>query len=137
MPRNRTKPPAPLDMTALAESVNRMADVIERALAAHIAAFTTASIEAPTSTLLAVRHLTVEHLGRWVEIPGRPQRPGSVPEPSVEAVAGRLVGIRAGQLKPPHNGVPTRVLVLQQGSHIGPNELTVDRPVNVGHRDWS
>lgn len=91
----------------------------------------------PTPDVLLVRHLGLEHLGRWIYLPGRPakQGPNVAREPSVVAAAGRLVGIRPGKA-----GVSdqpgTRVLVLSQGSALAELSVSVADRVDVAPREW-
>lgn len=94
------------------------------------------SAEAPLQAeLMAVRHLAVQHLGRWVELSDLPRSAPSSLEPSSGVTAGRLVGLRPGVSDRIKGS--TRVLVLQQGTSSAPLEFDVARPVLVAPREWS
>lgn len=93
----------------------------------------------PSPEVLLVLHLGLEHLGRWIYLPGSGAivRPGQHPVPSITAQAGRLVGIRPGSLQgTPSRGKHHRVLVVQQGSAIAELSIPVDARVDVAPRDW-
>lgn len=89
--------------------------------------------------LMGVRHLGLEHVGRWIQINAVPVTLDDKTYPTVNVQVGRLVGIRKGEYS--HNGQrhnpPTRRLVLQQGSTIAELALGVDHPVEVAPRAWS
>lgn len=92
----------------------------------------------PEPDVLLVRHLNVEHLGRWIYLPGRPAQLGApgVAEPSLAATAGRLVGIRPG--KAGTRDTPgTRTLIVQAGTLVGELPVRVDDRVDVAPREWS
>lgn len=80
------------------------------------------------------RHLGVAHLGRWVELPGKPNEPRVVNEPSLIAQGGRLVGFHADE--EPARSPSTRVLVLLRGAPVEVR-IRVDEPVLVSPREWS
>lgn len=85
---------------------------------------------------MLVRHLGVQHLGRWILLPGRPEskgRPG-ITEPSLSAAAGRLVGIQPGRTEGEYS---FRVLVLLQGSRPVELSVRVDDRVDVAPREWN
>lgn len=92
----------------------------------------------PEPDVLLVRHLTVEHLGRWVYLPGRPAQlgPAGVAEPSLAAAAGRLVGIRPGKAGT-RDQPATRTLIVQAGTLVGELPVRVDDRVDVAPREWS
>lgn len=92
---------------------------------------------APAPEVMLVRHLGLEHLGRWIYLPGRPAAGGPkvAQEPTVVAVAGRLVGIRAGKIGT--NDQPgTRGLVLLQGPASAELSVSVADRVDVAPREW-
>jgi hypothetical protein len=92
----------------------------------------------PEPDVMLVRHLRLEHLGRWIYLPGRPALLGAAytVEPTLAATAGRLVGIRPG--KPGHHDVPgSVVLVIQQGATVAELPTRVDDRVDVAPREWN
>ncbi len=99
----------------------------------------------PQPERVLVRQLGPEHLGRWIYLPGRPDR--STPEraqfPEVPAQAGRLVGILPGKVVPAvrsgsytQDAHGTRQLVLLQGK---PElvDVKMSDAVDVAPREWS
>lgn len=80
------------------------------------------------------RHVGVQHLGRWIEIPGRPTEPRVINEPSLIAQGGRLVGFHADT--EPARSPSTRVLVLLRGAPVEV-PIRADEPVLVSPREWS
>lgn len=88
----------------------------------------------PAPELMGVRHLGIAHLGCWIELPGQPTGQAALNEPTVLSQAGRLVGFRPGTFGAT---VPTRVLVLQQGSSQAALPFPVDARVLVAPRGWS
>lgn len=91
----------------------------------------------PAPEPMLVRHLAIQHLGRWIYLPGRPAKGGPrvIEEPSTIAVAGRLVGIRAGEFDSRQNR-HTRKLVIAQGSAIAELPIDVTDAVLVAPREW-
>jgi hypothetical protein len=91
----------------------------------------------PEPEVMLVRHLGIEHLGRWSYLPGRPAKggPAIATEPSLAATGGRLVGIRPGKAgtrdQPGH-----RLLVVLQGSAAAELPVRVDDRVDVAPREW-
>jgi hypothetical protein len=104
-----------------------------------------ASVPLEQPETVAVRHLGVEHLGRWAELPSLPDDAPRTHagEPTRETTpAGRLVGIRMTEndKKPRGSGgstVPTRTLVIQQGAQMVALVYPTDHPVIVAPRNWS
>jgi len=84
--------------------------------------------------LMGVRHLTAEHIGRFIYLPGTATGAAAREEPSVLAFGGRLVGIRPGEYS---SAPPTRILVIQQGNDQAALPLRVDAAVLVSPRTWS
>lgn len=128
MSRNRRRPNfTPTATTSVDRDRLRVGDV------------TAASAAPEKPELLAVRHLTVEHVGRWIQINARPITLAEKDEPSVKTQVGRLVGIRTGDYG--KDGLPlatpTRRVVLMQGTSIAEISLPVDQPVEVAPRSWS
>lgn len=127
--------PATRATLALAEALTALADSIrDSRIANHVT---------PQLELMLVRHLSAEHLGCWIELPGIPTRVSrsAAHEPSVLATAGRLVGIRPGGFNLPTSsgGDPaaTRILVIQQGTATQPITALAGDPVRVAPREWS
>ncbi len=124
----------------LAPGARRLLSLLERAVVSIERAVEpppVALVLEATPDVMLVQHLGLQHLGRWVYLPGRPQKlgPKYAAEPSVVAIAGRLVGIRAGepgkQDQPGH-----RVLVLEQGGASAPLSVSVADRVDVAPREW-
>lgn len=96
----------------------------------------------PEPDVHLVRDLDLRHLGRWIYLPGRPAslgRPVQL-EPSLAAIAGRLVGIRQGDPGTPtgpHARPSRRTLVLQQGATTTEYHVDVAERVDVAPRDWN
>jgi len=91
----------------------------------------------PEPDVMLVRHLGVEHLGRWIYLPGRPALGGPfmVAEPSIAAAGGRLVGIRPGKVGT-RSEAAYRILVVLQGSASVELPTRVDDRVDVAPREW-
>lgn len=91
----------------------------------------------PAPETMLVRHLGLEHLGRWVYLPGKPALigPRAIQEPSITSVGGRLIGLRAGKVGQ-HDQPGTRVLVLAQGSALAELSISVADRVDVAPREW-
>ena len=118
-----------------AAAVERIAILLERAVLVAEREPVDQVAQAPGSELLPVRSLSLRHIGCWIQIP--PRLPDS-PEPSIDTVVARLVGLRAAPRAEAHKKRRlSRVLVLQQGPDLSTLELDVDRPVTVAPRDWS
>lgn len=83
---------------------------------------------------LLVRHLTVEHLGRWITLHPQPDSARTRAEPTLLREAGRLVGFAPGP--DPARSPSTIGLVLLRGA---PVTITarVDDHVIVAPRDWN
>jgi hypothetical protein len=88
---------------------------------------------------MAVRHLGLEHVGRWIQINAVPITLNDKAHPTVNVQVGRLVGIRKGEYSRSAGSSidPTRRLVLLQGSALVEVPLGVDHPVEVAPRAWS
>lgn len=80
---------------------------------------------------MGVRHLTIEHLGRWIEL--APKEGGDVG--ILKTTAGRLVGIRPA--RNPRASYPSRDLIIQSGSVTERIDTGLDHPVLVAPRTWS
>lgn len=107
-------------------------------LAAALAPHRPTLVAAPTPDSMLVRHLNLEHLGRWIYLPGRPSKRGPkyAQEPEVIAIAGRLVGIRPGDPSKIRDEPGTRILVVAQGSAIAELPTSLTDPVDVAPREW-
>lgn len=128
----------PTDLRRLERAMQPLVDAVAALLAVQVEPVPVAPVlrDVSPETML-VRHLGLEHMGRWIYLPGRPakQGPRVAQEPEVIAVSGRLVGIRAG--KPGIQDQPgTRVLVLAQGSALAELPTSVADRVDVAPREW-
>lgn len=137
-PRARTVHPDPhrRDRGVLLALAERLVGALE--LRNAIAGAARLDARDPEPDVLLVRHLGIEHLGRWVHLPGRPALLGSyaVVEPALAVTAGRLVGIRPG--KAGTRDTPgTVTLVLMQGSTVAELPTRVDDRVDVAPREWN
>ena len=134
---NRPTPPDPSrrDRQSLLALAGRLVDALE--LLAGTAAATRLEARDPEPDVVLVRHLGLEHLGRWIYLPGRPAKggPAIATEPSLAGAGGRLVGIRPGKAgtrdQPGH-----RLLVVLQGSAAAELPVRVDDRVDVAPREW-
>lgn len=92
-----------------------------------------ASVPPPAPEQMLVRHLTVEHLGRWISLPGKPEGRTGAHEPTVASAGGRLVGYRPGDITPQR---ATRKLVILQGPTPVELAVNVGDLVVVAPREW-
>jgi len=125
MPRNRR--PTPADQARI-----RQAAALELVAQALQPTSPAAPVLEQPDTTTSVRHLTIEHLGRWVSL--APREGGDVA--LIKTTAGRLVGILPGGAKS-GSTAPTRKLIIQTGSITGPIEYSLDHPATVAPRSWS
>jgi hypothetical protein len=128
---------SPADLRRLERVLQPLVDAVQGLLAVNLEPDPVAPVLDATADVMLVRYLGLEHMGRWVYLPGRPakQGPKVAQEPSVVAIAGRLVGIRGG--KPGQQDQPgTRVLVLAQGSALAELSVSVADRVDVAPREW-
>lgn len=111
-----------------------MRNPILRAVAALAGAARRPDVDPPAPVRIYARHVGVQQLGRWIEIPGRPAEPRVVNEPSLISRGGRLVGFHADV--EPARSPSTRTFVLLAGSVV---EVAVraDELVIVAPREWS
>ena len=128
---------SPADHRRLRLALQPLVDAVQALLAVNLEPDPVAPVLEATADVMLVRYLGLEHMGRWIYLPGRPakQGPKVAQEPSVAAIAGRLVGIRTGKA-----GVQdqpgTRVLVLQQGTALAELSISVADRVDVAPREW-
>lgn len=135
--RGRTPHPDPhrRDRHALLALAERLVGALE--LRNAIAGARRLDQRDPEPEVMLVRHLGLEHLGRWIYLPGRPAAggPAIATEPSLAGAGGRLVGIRPGKAgtrdQPGH-----RLLVVLQGSASAELPVRVDDRVDVAPREW-
>lgn len=122
----------------LVESVHQVAVAIAT-LGEGLALAVAAASDRPTPVVdeLLVRHLGVEHMGRWVLIPGRPNRTVEQRDPAGLAIAGRLVGLEPGEYPQVTNASVSRTLILLQGGRGHEHLVPVDAVIRVGAREWS
>lgn len=127
-------------LTALAEAtLTDIRDGIATALDIYARPYRPDLAVAPAAETMAVRHLTVEHLGRWIELPGRPaqMRRPAIDDPSIAATGGRLVGFKPGQVLGSGSGtVAQRVLVVMMGGPAIELTLPTNATVHVAPREW-
>lgn len=106
-----------------------------------IAALAVAPVDAIATALTAeeigARSLDVEHLGRWVLIPGRPNTTAQQRDRAGITVAGRLVGLEPGEYPTVTDAGVSRTLILLQGGKTRSVLVPVDAVVRVGAREWS
>lgn len=135
--RGRTPHPDPLRRTR--EQLLALAERLVGALELRNAIAGARRLEQrdPEPDVMLVRHLGVEHLGRWIYLPGRPAKggPALVAEPSLAGAGGRLVGIRPGKAGT-RDQPGVRLLVVLQGSAAAELPVRVDDRVDVAPREW-
>lgn len=104
---------------------------LEEALLAVSAALTPPP--APALRAMTVRELGLRELGCYVYVPAAEYAPGTrgASEPTVEARAGRLVGLREGVFPTEGDPTPLRSLVLQQGGQTSAISVRVDAVVGI------
>lgn len=134
---NRTAHPDPTRGTrqALLALAERLVGALE--LRNAIAGASRLDQRDPEPDVMLVRHLGLEHLGRWIYLPGRPAKggPAIATEPSLAGAGGRLVGIRPGRAGT-RDQPGVRLLVVLQGSAAAELPVRVDERVDVAPREW-
>jgi hypothetical protein len=131
MPRKNRTTPTDRARDRLATA----AETIANALTVLTTPALAAALDEEALERMAVRHLTAEHYGRWVDLPPRRSSTDQV----AETVGGRLVGIREDPKpqRPAPNAPLTRVLLLQSGTRLDGFTRDLNDPVDVAPRSWS
>lgn len=139
-----TPGPAAAALRAIAHALDTLTELLASALAVK-ARELEAFAHPPQPERMLVRNLGPEHLGRWIYLPGRPDRTKqeSLENPEIAAQAGRLVGMLPGSVVPAvrvgtvaHDAYGTRQLVILRGK-AELLEVPLRDAVDVAPREWS